>query len=521
MTEPTLPHLPDTELLEFLSAGYVVVEPGSMSAEDHERLWQRADELHGTVNEGNARTAHLEILGDNLRASIPEIDQMLNDPQVAGAIESILGKHAFLHPHSFLHQSQRTDQPFHQDGNLPWNERGHYRSHRPDWVIMFYYPQAVTLDNGPTEVLPGTQYWTTDIEQADDTWRAGDPIDPDLDRAVLADEDLNLRDEALAASLEKLGVPGLERRFVQVPAGSVVIGNYDLIHRGSRTGSGQPPRYMFKFYYARTQEPELRENRPLPPLAGLRDDLAPVVAGNWSWLNGARRRVSLRAADIELDGKLLVKGEENDKVAAAYRLGADTSRASLDLLLAGLRHEAEAVRRASAYGLRQRCDEVGAELADAARDEQVSVRRFAIFSLGAVWSPGADALLDRLENEPDDLARSNAAYALGQLARCPGIDADSVLNLLLARLQPGVEPDNTTIAGLPRSTVRQSVGYAILQLACNHRLGDDVRREMSTLLRRESDRYVLGMLVEALAAGSADADVIRALNARRWSVARG
>ncbi len=220
------------------------------------------------------------------------------------------------------------------------------------------------------------------------------------------------------------------------------------------------------------------------------------------------------------EDKHLREGGEHKKVAAAYRLGADTGAQSLNVLLQGLHDAAESVRRASAYGLRQRCDEAADALIKATRDERASVRRFAAFALGAAWSPGTDALIERLQGEADDLARSNAAYALGQISRSPAAESAKILAALSQRLQPGVEPDNTEAAGLSRSTVRQSVAYAVLLLAANHSLSDAARSEMAALLQTEPDRYVLGMLAEGLARGSADGEVIRALNARRWSAAR-
>ena len=41
--------------------------------------------------------------------------------------------------------------------------------------------------------------------------------------------------------------------------------------------------------------------------------------------------------------------------------------------------------------------------------------------------------------------------------------------------------------------------------------------QLTELLEAEPDRYVLGMLAEALAFRSSDARVIRALAGRRWS----
>ena len=188
--------LDDDAYLRFLSDGYVVVQPEQLDDQYHQLLWDRADALYQQTRALKSRTAHLEILGDNLRATVPELDRLLADPAVTGAVRSILGTDAFLHPHNFVHESLARDQPFHQDGNLPWNERGHYRSHRPDWLIFFYYPQAVTLDNGPTEIVPSSQFWTTDIERDDGTWRPGVPISGEsFVPEVLGGDDIKQHDQ--------------------------------------------------------------------------------------------------------------------------------------------------------------------------------------------------------------------------------------------------------------------------------------------------------------------------------------
>lgn len=512
--------LTDEDYLRFLTDGYVVVRPESVNDAFHNLLWQRADQLYDTAQKLESPTAHLEILGDNLRALAPEVDELLTDPAVEGAVASILGGDAFLHPHNYVHESTMKDQPFHQDGNLPWNERGHYRSHRPDWLILFYYPQDVTAANGPTEIIPCSQYWTTDIERVDGTWRPGDPIDPDLDRGILSADDLDARDQALAASLQKLHIPGLERRCIEVPRGSVVIANYDLIHRGTRKLPGQGSRYMFKFYYARTREPTepaWQTTGNGPATHHVREDLRPIVESNWAWSCGSRLRRSMSDALVDQAMSDLHDGPENAKVAAAYRLGSDIGSRSLSGLLAALRHETESTRRAASYGLRLRSDEARDALVEASRDANVSVRRFAVFALGTSWSRASDALIERLAQEPDDLARSNAAYALGQVARHPDAACPRILRALTDRLRPNAEPDNTTVAGLSRSTVRQSAAYAILQLAMNHSLASHDRAELSGLVSVERDRYVIGMLIEAIARHSADAAVIRALASRRWS----
>ena len=42
---------------------------------------------------------------NNLRGRIPEIDDIFKDPNVAGALESILGENYVIHPHNFVHKA--------------------------------------------------------------------------------------------------------------------------------------------------------------------------------------------------------------------------------------------------------------------------------------------------------------------------------------------------------------------------------------------------------------------------------
>ncbi len=64
---------------------------------------------------------------------------------------------------------------------------------------------------------------------------------------------------------------------------------------------------------------------------------------------------------------------------------------------------------------------------------------------------------------------------------------------ILTRLEQGVEPNNTKVHSLPRSTVRQSLAYAALQLARNHKLEGGIRASLDEL-SSDSDRYVAGFL---------------------------
>ncbi|MEM7218558.1 MAG: hypothetical protein AAF515_09350 [Pseudomonadota bacterium] len=511
--------LSDADYERFLTDGYVVVQPSAMTADDHERLFVRAQHLYAQTRATKDRLAHLETLGDNLRATVPEVDRIVTDPAVVGVLTSLLGSDYLLHPHHFVHRSSDVDQGFHQDGNLPWNERGHYRSHRPDWAILFYYPQDVSRALGPTEIVAGSQYWTKDFEDGE-RWHPGDPMDRSFDRAAMTATDLDYRDRRLAAALDTLGIPNLDRRFIEVPRGSIVIGNYDLIHRGTRAEPDAPDRFMYKFYFARTREPRgatWRNTRAAPALNATRPELRPVVSSIWRWAIG-QIGASTAAVDLVAARSDLYTGREDERVAAAYRLGNVASADCVALLGDALACPEEGVRRAAAYGLRA-AGSAGIETALSQVDAPLpGVRRMAVFALGhsatASVPEALFALTTAVATDVDVLVRSNAAYALGQALRAATCSMDTYIGTLIERLEPGQEPDNTEVALLPRSTVRQSVAYALVLAAANDQLSTELFSCLFEVALPDDDRYVEGFVVEAGLRGQA-AGVLSASDTQR------
>ncbi|MFM7118990.1 MAG: phytanoyl-CoA dioxygenase family protein, partial [Gammaproteobacteria bacterium] len=246
--------LTETALLSFLHDGYLVLQPPELDAAFHAEAFEAAAALYRTARSERG-PVHLTLLGDHLLAHVPSLYNMLNAPSVRAALTGILGPDYALHPHHFVHAAGAADQGFHQDGNLPWNTRGHFRSPRPVAAILFYYPQAVSDDMGPTEILPGTQYWRGAFE-SEDSWHADDALDRGFEAEVARHPDLAYRDVRLDQSLAVLGRGAVTRKRLSVPAGSVVILHYDLVHRGTRQGPGTPAaRYMYKFSFLRTREP--------------------------------------------------------------------------------------------------------------------------------------------------------------------------------------------------------------------------------------------------------------------------
>ena len=88
------------------------------------------------------------------------------------------------------------------------------RPHRPRWAMAFYYPHDVTLDNGPSAILPATQYYPS-AEQAHQR--------------------------------EEIALCG--------KAGTVTIVHYDLWHRAMPNPSDRH-RFMVKFLFTRMSEPQ-------------------------------------------------------------------------------------------------------------------------------------------------------------------------------------------------------------------------------------------------------------------------
>ncbi len=490
--------LNDEQMTRFLRDGFVTLAPAELDADFHAAMWRTASEVYDEAR--GVADPHLQVIGDNLRARIAGVDRLLNAPTVRGALASVLGEDYLLHPHHYVHQASTDDQGFHQDGNLPWNERAHYRSHRPNWAMLFYYPQDVTAASGPTEVLPGTQYWTTDFEKPDGAWHAGDPLDKRLRVAELNRAPVAVRDRRLQAVVDSLGVVDVPRRRLEVPAGTVVLAHYDLMHRGARAAAdwiaAGGRRFLYKFYFLRTSDPRAPSwrNASARSTLGSQPLRDGIVETLWHWLRGDAGWTREVAQEQQAE-RILNAPAEDVRVHLAYEIGALARRdAAMRRALGRLMtSDVEAVRRAMAYAAGVAGAACGNQIAAAMRHEDARVRRVAAYAAGEARLTHASiiaALFGLLENDADDLVRSNAAYALGNIGRVAAVPA----RRLLARWDPRVEPDNTTSGGLSRSTVRTSIAYAL----CNTKLDDEDLPLLAERGLADHDRYAQGLAVAAL-----------------------
>ena len=403
--------LTDDQLRHFIVNGYVVVRP-DLPAGLHERIYNET----GTVfeEEGNP--------GNNLVPRVPAVQQILDAPEVRGALTSILGEGYYAQPHRHCHNNPpgSKGQNLHQDGSSRW-------SHHTRRILLFYYPQDTPEELGPTAIVPGSHFYAT-----------------------------------------KEGVAGAEELPLCGEAGTVVVAHYDIFHRGTPNRSDRQ-RFMMKFLFARTAEPRSPSwgnEGPGWPEKGGPLPLDPPGAPDrkmyehvWDWhcgrtANGAAGNGQGTADSAEGVPELLAElegGCESARLRAAYALKG-AGPAAVPGLTRLLRDDSQELRRNACHALSaigeaaveplidslQRDDTAGHERSEAAetlgdiglaarpaipalaerlQDEEAGVRALAAEALGTIAQeePAAAQALGSALGDEDDLVRRNAAFALIRL----------------------------------------------------------------------------------------------------------
>ena len=209
------PTLTDTQVLEFCRNGYLHLQ-GVVPDEINQRS---CDYLNGKlpanpsfIPEGLAQ-ADLERIRNSHEPSTIMledwyIEHVLLNPQLAGALRSLLGKNVGL---PVLVSNHSVECPAPSQG---WHhDADHVFGPEINFLEVFYFPQDTPLEMGPTELVPGSHIRPT-IRDAND--------------------------------------PGVS---AVGPAGSIGIHSQSILHRrGESTGTGT--RHMLKYSYWRTVLPE-------------------------------------------------------------------------------------------------------------------------------------------------------------------------------------------------------------------------------------------------------------------------
>ncbi len=363
--------LSDEQMKQYISDGYLILK-SSLPRSLHEAIYRKTEDVFEA--EGNP--------GNNLLPRIPALRKVFDDPIVGGALTSILGPNYIMHVHRHPHINPAGSEGrrWHKDSYWGYDK---VRYHRNRWAMIFYYPQDVTLENGPTAVMPGTQY--DDTLPPDDTSEAGLPICGE--------------------------------------AGTFAVVHFDLWHRATsnRTGAN---RYMMKFQFTRIEEPRARSGNDRASAWGQGPEASNgqrriVWSQLWDWSNGGATGKGRRdegAADVSALTRGLEGASESERLEACNRLGdlGETASPAIHALIETLRDEAEPVRLNTAYALGAIGKSAAAAIIETLHDEVGAAQSAAAYALGAIGPSAAPALIDATSSN-HERARGYAAFALGDM----------------------------------------------------------------------------------------------------------
>ena len=234
------------------------------------------------------------------------------------------------------------------------NTQSTVRDVRSRQVVMMYYPLGASLQQGPTAVVPKSQYYSLDRGESP----ASSEISLNADGPMPAD--FAARDEWLQQSVDLLGgsvEDGFINHRVEVPPGAVVICHHQLFHRASRSEKGFF-RPMVKLGAARISEPLSNGEPSGPPPTLPRSSL---MSAMWSFTQGKTISSSSTGESDQVGciSTLHESSSDVQRMEAAHRLaqvasgGGAKATAAMNALLDAFRlHlDNEAASRAAMYGL--------------------------------------------------------------------------------------------------------------------------------------------------------------------------
>lgn len=375
--------LTDTEMQQYLVDGFLILQP-TVPEGTHELIDEKFTWL--VENETNP--------GNNILPRLPELNLVLESPEVRGAITSLMGPDYLIHPHRYWHYKEPTDMNSddpekiwaqvmagsHQDSYSPSRQP---KSHHLRYARFMYYSHDVNETHGPTHVIPGSQF-----------------------HAVLEDDDRP----------REIPVTG--------KAGTVFLSHFDLAHAGGVNLSNRV-RNMIKFLFMRTMEPQSPSWQSVstewhtPPTMAAPYNLENVWRHHWSWLCGLKGSVnrpsSQDSGGLKRLGAKLNQGPQVERTRAIYELAASGPDA------VGLLSD-----RLSTVGEQYPPNESPFQ---AIRGATVTLDD-AAYALGAMGADAVEPLLSLLES-PHEWTRINAVFALGEL----GTEATSAVPRLVKLLQ--------------------------------------------------------------------------------------
>jgi HEAT repeat protein len=405
--------LTDEQMRQFITEGYLIFNLG-LPEQKNKEIIEKLNEIY--EKEGNP--------GNNLLPRLPELQQVFDHPRVKGALTSILGEDYMMHSHRHGHYNKST-----QPQGWKWHKDDYFgydriRDHHPWWAMIFYYPQDVTDNIGPTGLVPGTQNYDTRLF----------PDHPDNE----------------VRSIGK--------------AGTAVLVHYDMWHRANPNISDKN-RYMLKFQFVRTQQPKSPTwNNHTKEWIKPTSFTHPVYEhdvlwrNTWDWMTGncsdlqTKAGAAPEAQELILLMDQLKSNDEALRVKASNQLGilGYQDKRVISALEAALEDSFEPVALNAAYGLSQLGNEGIASLLKALNGESIDVSKTAAYGLSIAGEQAVKGLIETL-HKGDEMARAHAAYALGHLYKVAGQALPDLCDLM------------TSDSEIIRRNAAEALGYFVIK----------------------------------------------------------
>jgi hypothetical protein len=215
--------------------GFFIVED-ALSAGAIERMRSEFERIHSVENTQGGHEVHVEPGArriSNIFNKTDAFDPCLGIPEVLGASHYLLGEIK-------LHGANLRD-PVQGYGNqdLHVDVPKHFVD---DWWVVnaMIMLDDMTMDNGPTRVVPGSHFWA--------------PINvPVVNQGDWEPKPLSTEDQARVP--ENLSAPYPGEIYVTAPAGSAIICNSSMWHSGTRK-QGNTYRRMLHLTYTRRDLPQ-------------------------------------------------------------------------------------------------------------------------------------------------------------------------------------------------------------------------------------------------------------------------
>ncbi|MDA1298551.1 MAG: HEAT repeat domain-containing protein [Proteobacteria bacterium] len=263
------------ELLRGFVEDGVVTMPSSLEEDTHTSLYESTKRLFGSMRDGF--NPH-----NNVLPMLPKLWDVLDDPHLQAALSTILGDNYLIHPHRHPHITPSTPdrtapammQHFHKDGHAV---KPRPRHREPWWLILFYYPQAVSMEYGPTGVLKGTHVLPG---------LTRGPINPKVLPEISSEgNELRLDDNYVQPRVTPM----------TCSAGTLALCHFDIGH-GAMLNVTEDYRWAIKFVVMRTERPSQGERLTIPTDT-------PISRHLVSWLghNPGEKRSAMALSDWHSD----------------------------------------------------------------------------------------------------------------------------------------------------------------------------------------------------------------------------